>query len=181
MGEIKYNKENIRTTSDHLVSLRQFEEAMQRNKEYIDTQNIAINNSLSDLSNKNDELKNVTNDLYDKVDNLTNKNKELNNLVDDLERKISLSIFFGAAAILLAILSAFVNLWFTSSETRRLSKIEFDDEKYTVEHNYSTMYSEISTITDNETGKKYIVIQTPNGTIVEDKETSDKLSIGELK
>lgn len=106
---------------------------------------------------------------------------ELNTRTKEIETKNNLAIFFACVGIMLAIISAFVNLWFTSSETRRLSKIEFDDEKYIVEHNYSTMYSEISTITDNETGKKYIVIQTPNGTIVEDKETSERISSEDLK
>ena len=94
--------------------------------------------------------------------------KDLDSIVEEIDAEIkkikttvSLVSGLAIAGIILGIFA--IILGAINNYQKKVEVPEFDDQRYTVEHNSSSMYSSFSTVTDNETGKKYLMVITPNG------------------
>ena len=81
--------------------------------------------------------------------------------VDKMKNTISFAFIAAGIGIVLAILSIVIGA--VNNYQKKIEVPEFDDQRYTVEHNSSSIYSSFSTVTDNETGKKYLMVISPNG------------------
>ena len=94
--------------------------------------------------------------------------KDLDSIVEEIDAEIkkikttvSLVSGLAIAGIIVGIFA--IILGAINNYQKKVEVPEFDDQRYTVEHNSSSMYSSFSTVTDNETGKKYLMVITPNG------------------